>query len=163
MARLGKQKDRERPPDIGLLLKPALAVAFVAILYALGAAVFSSSSIEVLDTSDSLLMREVFFGEGAYQGSYAVLCYSAEDMAKNRPMFSSFSDAHGLLASLPVKFVAVDCSATLPSGSTISERFKIDATARPAAVVVTGGRISKPVQIRGKDMKTGYQLAKTLR
>jgi len=68
---MAKQRDREKPPvDPEKLWKPALAIVILAIVYSLFSAVLSGNRIEVLDVGDSLVMREVFFGEGSFEGSY---------------------------------------------------------------------------------------------
>ncbi|GMI32945.1 hypothetical protein TeGR_g14808 [Tetraparma gracilis] len=157
----------ERPPlDASKYWKHALLACLAGVLYSLLAAVLSTAEIRLLDPGDSLQMREVFFGEGGSGNPNGlptvVLCYSEEDSAQGKPMYSAFVDAHASLGAL-AGFAAVDCGGLLESGSTISSRFGIDASAQPAAVFVAGGRLGKPRQIRARDMKTGYQLGKTLR
>ena len=137
---------------------PKIAVA-VAILASLLYYLFSlSSAIDRIDLTDSLALREYFFGEGPGK-SYVILCHPKD---ATLPMSKSFTDASKIVDKKVAQFLTVDCNEALPSGVSVGERLGIDLTKKPA-VFVSGGKVSKPIVVPVNSLKTGYSLAKVVR
>jgi hypothetical protein len=114
-------------------------------------------SIDRIDPTDELALREVFFAEETGKQSYVVLCHDDQNQnqhAKNLPMISSvFADAFAEKSSLsssssspPPLFRLLDCRHVLPdSGKTIAERFQLDLNKRPTIFV--SGAVGEPKQV----------------
>ena len=108
---------------------------------------------------DELELRDVLFGEGGNDKSYAVLCQEEESTL---PISSVFSDAFNDGTS-PAHFRLLDCNYVLPSsGKSIAERFGLDLKVRPT-VFISGAGVDKPQQVPAKHLKTGDMLVKLLK
>jgi hypothetical protein len=99
-----------------------------------------------LDPSNELMLRQVFFGESIDDGSsskhnYVVLCQKED----TEHISSVFVDAYAQKTGL-ADFLLVDCDATLESGKTIAERFKLNTKQRPTMFV--SGHVGQPKQVR---------------
>jgi hypothetical protein len=155
-----------QPPPIDKLLIPGIAFCVLAVFLAIFKEVFFSTSIAAIDVTDSLQLRAVFFaGEDPhYKGSYVLQCYSTSERAESKALNSAFVDAAKLIDHKMARFGTIDCDFVLPdSGLSIMEKFKIDPTRRPAAVFISGGRLTSPKQLSGGDLKSGNLLAKGIK
>ena len=133
-----------------------------------------SALIDRIDLSDSLALKEYFFGEG-HGGSYVILCRPDEDERLGKKLPQSFADASKIVERKDATFATVDCGEPLPSGASVTERFGLKVgkgkgkgkgigKGLPSPIVfVAGSKVSKPVQIPPKSLKTGYSLAKVAR
>lgn len=102
-------------------------------------------------------VREVFFGEGNTGKSYVVLC---SDENSNIPVSSVFADAAKQTSHL-AQFRLMDCNASLQSGKTVAERFKLNIKERPTIFI--SGAVGEPKQVPSKHLKTGKMLVKVIR
>jgi hypothetical protein len=139
-----KKRKPEKAPPIDKLIVPAIGIALAIMGYRFyqGLAV---GSIDRIDVTDDLALREVFFGEVSGKDSYAVLCH-ADDPSSSIPISSVFSDAY-TGGSSPAKFRLLDCNHVLPdSGKTIAERFNLKLDKRPTIFV--SGAVGEPKQVR---------------
>lgn len=96
-----------------------------------------------------------------------VLCHTlpAEDSGKKAlPISSVFQDSMDDFQSNNnnlVSFSLMDCTHTLPSGTAIHEKFKLNLKKRPTIFV--SGKVGPPKQIPDKHLKTGNMLTKVLK
>jgi hypothetical protein len=163
----GKIKDRTRPFPIHLFLKPAIAICVISVLYSLLSSILTGSPFDRLDVHDQMLVSDVFSGS---LGGHVVLCLSEADVINSKPLNSAFVDAAGIVEAggsdgkPPLaKFVTVDCNAvTTRGGANIYGKYNLDPKAKPAVVAVVnkGGKV---LQVKGKDLKSGYVLSKVVR
>ena len=145
---------------------PAILACIAAISWSLLSNIFFSHNVVSIDATDQLALRDVFFGEGTYKGSYVVLCLAPTTEDPPPPLNSAFLDASKILGgvSAGAKFVTLDCGALLPSGSTVASRFKLDSGRRPALVFVSGARLpGVPVQLQASSLKSGIVLANAIK
>jgi hypothetical protein len=164
MAGKKNKSKTEKPPAIDKLLMPAVGVvlAFVAYYFMKGI----NTDIPRVDVEDELALREVFFGEGEGK-NHVVLCHTlpAEGSGKKPlPISSVFQDSMDDFQSNNnnvVSFSLMDCTHTLPSGSKIHEKFKLNLKKRPTIFV--SGKVGAPKQIPEKHLKTGKMLTKLLK
>jgi hypothetical protein len=161
----GKIKDRSRPPPLHLLFKPALLICVVSVLYSLISSVLTGNPFDRLDVEDTMHISDVFSGS---LGGHVVLCLSQDEVERSKPLNSAFIDAAGIIddgkSETPLaKFVTVDCDAvTTKGGKSIHSKYGLDSSAKPAVVAVVnkGGKV---LQVKGKDLRSGYVLSKVVR
>mmetsp|Transcript_24460 Transcript_24460/g.51011 ORF Transcript_24460/g.51011 Transcript_24460/m.51011 type:complete len:365 (+) Transcript_24460:245-1339(+) len=165
---MGKKTTREKPFPIDKLLYPSLLIAISAILYTLFKTILTNTPIERLDATDGLLISDTFTGTN---GPYVILCLDEEQYQKGARLNSAFSDSESIIStlldpttSLPIaKFATVDCSAvSTKAGSSISTRYGIDETVKPASVSIIG-RSGTLTQVKPGHLKSGYTLSKVVR
>jgi len=137
-----KKRKTEKAPAIDKLLIPAIGICIALLGYQFYNGI-AAGSIDRIDVSDDLQLREIFFAEVSGKQSYAVLCH---DETSNAPVSSVFSDAFSG-GSSPATFRVLDCNHVLPdSGKSIAERFKLDLKNRPTIFV--SGAVGEPKQVR---------------
>lgn len=94
-----------------------------------------------MDPTDELALRDVLFGEGASQKSYAVLCHKEDETHISSVFQDAFADGGSL-----AEFRLLDCDYILPeSEKSIAERFKLNPKQRP--VVFVSGHVGPPKQV----------------
>lgn len=159
MARVPKKKTDTAPP-VDKLLKPAVGIALAMMAYYFMKGM--GNEIPRIDVTDSLALREVFFGEGASGKDYAVLCHpEAKDGSVGIPVSSVFQDSSDD-GSAPAEYVLMDCDYVLPdSGKSIYDKFKLNKKKRPTVFV--SGKVGPPKQVPEKHLKTGAMLTKLLK
>mmetsp|Transcript_22866 Transcript_22866/g.39115 ORF Transcript_22866/g.39115 Transcript_22866/m.39115 type:complete len:441 (-) Transcript_22866:259-1581(-) len=160
MGRVQKKKKQSGAPPVDKLLKPAAGVALAMLGYYFMKGM--TNEIPRIDVTDSLALREVFFGEGALGKDYAVLCHpEAKDGGVGLPVSSVFQDSHDD-GSAPADYVLMDCDYVLPdSGKSIYDKFKLNKKKRPTVFV--SGKVGPPKQVPEKHLKTGPMLTKLLK
>mmetsp|Transcript_28616 Transcript_28616/g.33260 ORF Transcript_28616/g.33260 Transcript_28616/m.33260 type:complete len:436 (+) Transcript_28616:77-1384(+) len=162
MAKKSNKPKTEKPPAVDKLLKPTIGV----VLALLGYYFMKGLDIEIprIDVNDELALREVFFGEGEGK-NHVVLCNtlpSPESNSKQLPISSVFQDSMDELHTTNIAdFALIDCTHTLPSGTTIADKFKLNLKKRPTIFV--SGKVGPPKQIPEKHLKTGHMLTKLLK
>mmetsp|Transcript_33916 Transcript_33916/g.81152 ORF Transcript_33916/g.81152 Transcript_33916/m.81152 type:complete len:443 (-) Transcript_33916:333-1661(-) len=159
MGRVTKKK-KSQAPSLETFLKPAAGVALAMLIYYFMQGL--SKEIPRIDVNDALALREVFFGEGAAQKDYAVLCHpEAKDGSVGIPVSSVFQDSFDD-GSAPADYVLMDCEHILPeSGKSIYDKFKLNKKKRPTVFV--SGKVGPPKQVPEKHLKTGAMLTKLLK
>lgn len=160
MARVQKKKKQSGPPPMDKLLKPAAGIAIAMLGYYFMQGI--TNEIPRIDVTDSLALRDVFYGEGSSGKDYAVLCHpEAKDGSVGLPVSSVFQDSSDD-GSAPAEYVLMDCDYVLPdSGKSIYEKFKINKKKRPTVFV--SGKVGPPKQVPEKHLKTGSMLTKLLK
>jgi hypothetical protein len=139
-----KKRKTEKAPAVDKLLIPAIGICLALLGYQFFKGM-AAGSIDRIDVTDDLALREVFFAEVSGKESYAVLCH-ADNVDSSIPISSVFSDAHSG-GSSPANFRLLDCNHVLPdSGKSIAERFKLNLDKRPTIFV--SGAVGEPKQVR---------------
>jgi len=100
----------------------------------------AESPVKYIDGESDQALQEVFFGGQPW----VVLCADSKKALVEGELRETYTAAADNMKEV-VKFAAMSCNRTLPSGKTVYERLKLDVAKSPVMFLSVGG--DKPIQL----------------